>query len=794
MTNVADRAKALAELKFAVFPLNLDGTPRTEKGFHDASLDPFYTHERFEKYGDKVKIGVATGPSNLVVLDLDYKEDPTGKVVVDGYDSLEKAWVETPESYAYTSAGGHGRHIWYRAPQGKNLPRKIGYRKMAGVDRCSGDGYVVFNGEDLPDPAKIAEAPQWLQDETVARTAERFEGTVRDWFESLEEGEPNALVRRAIEDIEKLYVERGEDLTHSDIIEAQHRAIRLGAEGNPVTPLIERIEELALSRTGAHSRNPDEYLYEFQEGLLSGIEKHGAAISLRAELPAYSLSLVPTSVPDRLISGEPGDRETFRELLASLLAAGVDDLTATSVLWNSPRTKALARDWGLEFCHKRVQEARIKPEPVRENPTLVKDVAVAEDDSPHSDFLTAKELARVTETPTFIDDYIISSESKGFVNTEVAIPAAWMCLSMAFGTKAYVPIGATPLEMNVWFTILAGSGTGKTSEGEFMLDVLNVFMANTDVHYSMSANSSPEGMETDLLQRDGLATLIYEDEASSFFLNLRTKDWMNTLSDRFARWYNGWVKGSTKLSLKELRGKNARTSLSSFMAGTPERLIGLVDASMFASGFMARTNWVWCKPAENPDAKYDITFSETTEKRVNPVVFSLATDLIVSSTAITSVRAMVGTDAATARLVKAYKAFDKKAQKHRRYESIEPSLVRLRETLLKCAALLALYRGADKFDTTDVLLAISHAEVWFKTLLRVADEIAESPYSRDLEEFEKFIADEGGSVLRSTLLHQFRGKVLRSQREIDDRLGYLMESGRVLRVEIGKEIGYQING
>ena len=786
----------LAKNGFWVFPLHLDGTPRTEKGFHDASDDPYYVQERFEKYGDKVKIGVATGKSGLVVLDLDYKEDASGNVVVDGYDSLDKAWEEVPESFAYTSSGGQGRHIWYAAPEGKNLPRKIGYRKMAGVDRCSGDGYVVFAADTIPVKSELAVAPAWLQDETTTRTADRFEGDVKAWYETLEEGDPNALVRKAIEDAEALFADRGNDLTHSDVIEAQHRAIRMGAEGNPGIPvLLERLEELTLNREGAHSRDPEEYLYEFQEGLLSGISKHGAAIELRGMLPAYSISLVPQGVPDRLVTGEPGDKGIFRELLASLLENGADDLTATSVLWNSPRTFALARDWGLIFVHDRVKAAREKPEPVRENPTLKPvEVEIIGEEHSTSEFLTDRELQTVLENDTFINSYVESSKTKGFVNTDVAIPAAWTCLSMAFGTRGYVPIGATPLEMNLWFTIAAESGTGKTSEGEFLQEVLRVLLHEDDSSYSMSANSSPEGMEMDLLTRDGKPTLIYEDEASSFFMNLRSKDWMATLPDRFARWYNGWVKGSTKLNMKELRGKNARTSLSSFMMATPDRFLPLIDASMFASGFLARTNWVIGAPPIDPDAKNRITYSTTTEKRISPAAFELANDLASVAGQFDSVVSVTGDDKATRRVEKAIRAFYKKGEKHPRYDSIEPSVTRLKETILKCAALLALYRGETVFDTVDVLTAIYHAETWFKTLLTVANEIAESPYSRDLEEIETFIRNGEGTVLRSTLLHNFRGKVMKSARELDDRLGFLLESGRINRVEVNKEIGYQING
>ena len=94
----------------------------------------------------------------------------------------------------------------------------------------------------------------------------------------------------------------------------------------------------------------------------------------------------------------------------------------------------------------------------------------------------------------------------------------------------------------------------------------------------------------------------------------------------------------------------------------------------------------------------------------------------------------------------------------------------------------------------DALTAITYASEWLKTMMKVAESISESPYSRDVEEMESFIRDQGGTVSRAGLLHHFRGKVMRSARELDDRIGFLVESGRVNRVEENRSVKYVING
>lgn len=814
MTTTAQRAKALAEAGFAVFPVRDDKTPYAADGLKSASLDPYYVLETFERY-PKSHIAIHAGMSGITVLDIDYKADAEGNTTVDGFESLDLAWYEVPTSFAYPSLSGNGRHIMYRAPEGKNLAPKAGYRGMKGVDRRSGESYVVFTSEELPDKATLTDAPEWLCDESQVRSADKFSGTVQEWFDTLEPGEPNSLVRRAIDDAKAQFERQGNDLSHSDLVEMQHRSIRLGAERNAGVPeLLATLEELVESRTGDHSRTPDEYAYEFAEALASGIEKHGDAIELSKNLPAYSLNIVPSAVPDRLISGAAGNKDTFRELLAELTKATDDDKVITSVLWNSPRTKDISREWGLTFVNERVISARTRPEPVRENPTLPtvewqKDTvngtivptsgkAVDENTTnvvSKQGFLTASEQAQVDETHTFIDSYVEATRAKGFTNLIYAIPSAWTCLSMAFGRRAFIPL-SKPLEVNLWMIILGESTTGKGTEDRFLRGVLNaMFLDGETDNYNLGALSSPDGLHLGLINRDGLPSIIHNDEASDFFRDIRTKDWMAPVPDKLAKWYDSFVEPSSKISLKDARGKSAHTSLNQLMWGTPDRMLTLLDASQFESGYLARVNWVWDGTIPDPNRKSDLRLQENMKRETPDEVYDVASDLLHAGKALQGRVAVGGTEKAQKRLNKAADDFRKAARKSSRYTFFKPAVDRLvMETLWKCAALLALYRGDKEFTELDAWVAIHYASDWLLTLMKVSESISESPYSRDLEEMESFIRDEGGTVSRAKLLNQFRGKVLRSGRELEDRVGFLIDSGRVNRKEEDRAIVYSLNG
>lgn len=813
------RAKALASLGIWTFPVYVKRDPEnpykttkkpgTPNGFYDATNDPFLLEDLFERH-PKAEVGIEMERSGLVAADIDVKRNPEGEILVDGFEEFDKAWLDLAPTHSFESiSGAGGKQYIYTAPEGVKLGPDSNYRGIQGVDRRGGGSYSVWNGPVPTSRDAFAPAPEWLLDEKTVRSAEQFEGDVKEWYDSLEQGEPSVIVRAAMDRAREAFERGGNDFSHSDLVERQFEAVRLGSEGHPGVPqLLSLIEELFHSRTGSHSRGEEEWDYEFQEALSSGIQKHGGATELRKSLPPYDLSMVPMVVPDRLISGAPGDKDTFRELLAELLRAGATDHETTSILWNSPRTKDLSREWGLEFVHARVQSARTKPEPVRENPTIpevtpttektVNAVTGKDEVSVKGSgltFLNAAEKETVANTHTFIDKYLEASASKGFSNRAYAIPAAWTALSMAFGLKAFIPKGVN-LGVNLWFIPLGYSGTGKSAEHNFLKHVLDHMFKDGEGYYNLGAMSSPEGILLELLTRDGKPSIIFQDEAASFFSVLQTKDYMRQLEYDFSNYYMGDVPPSNKISLKDLRGKSAETSFNILMIATPDKLLKLINTDMFGTGFLARVNWIWAEPPVENDDKYKATRSENnSEKNAPSITFDLSADLSHASRMLSERTAVWGTEEAVQRLTKAHAAFDKRAKGHEKYEALEPAITRLgRETIWKCAALLALYRGETTFTLTDALVAISYAEEWYVSLIRAVEATSESDFAADAQEIEAYIVAEGGTVSEARLNHRFRNMIRNSPRELSDRIDFLKISGRLNRVEADRKVTYVING
>ena len=651
---------------------------------------------------------------------------------------------------------------------------------MKGVDRRAGESYIVFNGDTLPPVSELTEAPEWLCDESTTRDYSAYEGEISEWYKILEPGAPDARVQKAMERAKRLFTAQGDDLSHGDIVERQHEAIRLGAEGHTgVIDLLNYLEELTLNRTGEHSRTPDEYEAEFQESLASGIRKAGETIALRKQIPDYNLSMVPESIPSSLILREtPGTKGDVMRLAQTLAECGTDEFVATSIMWSAPATKDLCREWGLEFTHTLVTDAIARvQEPTEAIPQREEPEVQREKDEQVS-LLTDRERESIAGVRTFVDEFLKQSEkANGFVQPAFSVPLAWHALSMAAGRQCVIPKSGA-LGTNLWFLILGESGTGKSASTHFSRDVLDTFMVGHDTYWNTGAGS-PEGMEEAIVRRNGLASSVYEDEAGSFYKSLVGKDWMKTLSNKLADWYGGTAIAPQKIRLQELRGKKADVSFHYLTLSTTEDTLRVIDEDMFGTGFMARMSWIIGPNPSDDDSRYEAVRADLSKSGKPVQALEVGANLMMFSWSFPRDRRteVWGDDQAVKRLVKAFKDMDKKARKHPKYKSIiQPSVIRLDETMWKCAALIAMYRGSVEFDIEDALTAISYVEQWYRNILDVSMRIS-GMYQRDAHLMVEFIREQGGSVALRGMVRQFGSLIARSKRELDDRLDFLSAAG-----------------
>lgn len=154
------RALELARLGFHVFPVQLkDGKkkPLTAEGEltaarWSASADVAVVHQAFKKYPNAA-IGIATGESGLVVVDIDTKKH--------GEKWLKENFKEMRAGYIVRSPSG-GQHLYYLAREGSKV-RNSASDIAPGVDIRGEGGYVVAYDDVIRGNLKsIKELPLWL--------------------------------------------------------------------------------------------------------------------------------------------------------------------------------------------------------------------------------------------------------------------------------------------------------------------------------------------------------------------------------------------------------------------------------------------------------------------------------------------------------------------------------------------------------------------------------------------------------------------------------------------------------
>ena len=181
-----EQALALAEEGFSIFPIR-EGTKdkphvRWARGAPGevATNDPEIIKKWWTQWPE-ANMGIATGPSRLLVLDVDMKEGKNGEDAIQGLEMFYDSLPETRESR--TPTGGH--HKFYRA---KNpVPSPVNFMNDLignGLDIRSEGAMVLAHGSETqhgeyawinPD-VSIADAPDWLL-ELFPQTPKRRRGT-----------------------------------------------------------------------------------------------------------------------------------------------------------------------------------------------------------------------------------------------------------------------------------------------------------------------------------------------------------------------------------------------------------------------------------------------------------------------------------------------------------------------------------------------------------------------------------------------------------------------------------------
>lgn len=213
--------------------------------------------------GQPYNIGIATGPSGLLVVDLDVLKPDEQEGTPDGVQSLlalcERAEQPFPATYQVRTPSG-GRHLYFTQPDGMRLHSTAG-RLGHHIDTRGWGGYVVAPGSTTPDGVYAvtderppAALPEWLHQALTSRPQRPLGGQAMAHAMGSRSGYAAAALRGELHNV----TTAGDGHRNAVLLRAARALGRLIASGDLGR---EEVEE-ALSRAAAGNATQSQRYYD----------------------------------------------------------------------------------------------------------------------------------------------------------------------------------------------------------------------------------------------------------------------------------------------------------------------------------------------------------------------------------------------------------------------------------------------------------------------------------------------------------------------------------------------------
>ena len=518
-----------------------------------------------------------------------------------------------------------------------------------------------------------------------------------------------------------------------------------------------------------------------------------------------------------------GARWAHRQLLLkALLRAGYAQDFAATMVWNARAAKLPGIKFGdffiadsdsryitlEELWHEVDQAVEALHAPDSTN-SDIQETAPANERPSHSpkkhrhEIVTDEERRRVAEADWWGSRFLAwAEETFSLENMPYFRTNRWAALSIVFSPHAKLPgTGGNHRPLNLYQAIIGETTSGKTEALRSVENILAAYYTDSE-NPDIGDDASPTALIEKLIERDGKSSWFHVDEAHTKIAS----EWKNPRSPfkempgTLTKVYDGKVRAILRATKKDISGRSAQCFVTVQFMGTPQGMADAMDPSDWESGFLNRFVWTLGDPplnsasamigsflseedlAESADSDGDAQHKKDLSMRQYQQwagEFSRST-LIIR-------RGLAEGETAIMRIPRAIlqrqEAFAEKlieiAESSPYRDRLRPTFRRFQETIMRCAALVALSRGSLRIEELDHLIALEQAEEWLKDMLIMVEATDESLRTREVNMIEKFVINNGGRASLSTLnrLPRFENR----RRDVDDLIAELVAQGRVDR-------------
>lgn len=402
--------------------------------------------------------------------------------------------------------------------------------------------------------------------------------------------------------------------------------------------------------------------------------------------------------------------------------------------------------------------------------------------------LSLEERQKVRNNPTFIDHYVEWALSKSPDHAEVySHSLATMVLSAAYSDRCMVSLRWGLVKPNLWNIMLGDSTrTHKSSAKNLFLRFVHGIEDQDGVKLDIGSDATAEKLVTVLGERDKQVSVLHTDEINGFFLETMTKNYRSGTLEIYTELYDGKVPVVLRATKGSGNQHRADTSFLLLGVGIFDKVAKTLHREQFESGFLLRSTWALADPRPYKPGDSDLVAgdeAEVTTDYQDPVFRKMLSTVMKQRNRYNEDMPLVMhfEPEALKRINKFTEALHIYAAQ-RQDKTLDGGIDRLRDSVMKLAALLSYHHNLKKIGLFEVLVAISQGELWFRDFQRMLDAVSLTAFGNELDELESFVRTGANGIrTEAVVLRKFQYKM----KDYEELITVLTKQGRIRR--LGKE-------
>lgn len=382
----------------------------------------------------------------------------------------------------------------------------------------------------------------------------------------------------------------------------------------------------------------------------------------------------------------------------------------------------------------------------------------------------------------------------------------WSALSIVFSPHAKLPgKGGNDRPLNLYQVIVGGTTTGKTTALSTIMKILRKYFPEGETA-DIGGGATAQGLTKVLIDRDGQASFMHIDEAHT-----KLPEWKKVtgayseMPGKVTAVYDGEITGDNTSGDREYAGKHASAFMTLHLMGTSDEMADAMEPADWQSGFLNRFLWTIGDPASR--GADSVTNSWVTEDEVDlyqseddPATkmfqqwageFHLAVRRIENKEGTYS-RIRIPVEVIN-RHMEFVIYLEEIVNEHPNYEKrLRPTFQRFQESIMRCAALVALSEGSLRIEPVHHLVALEQAEEWLFGMLHMVSSTDESLRTRHVNLIEQEIEKSRGSMSMTAINRIPRLKD--QQVYVKGLIEELLAQGRARRRSVGEQVFIDLTG